>query len=180
MTQYCVAQQYTATHCNTLQHTATHWSTYSYVALCFQFSKIGNIRHIVVTILQCSALSPFSMEIVDTISTENALWIQFPLRMLHPWNTPNRETQIPQDKFKWDQDLSLNLYCEILRNPSFSIWWISGTRHFQWKLSRFLRETRRETLTENVSTSFVYLYAYITYIYIYIHMHIYIYTHVYP
>jgi len=41
----------------------------------------------------------------------------------------------PHYRFKLKQDLILNLYCEILRSLSFSIWWISGMLYFQWKLS---------------------------------------------
>jgi len=46
--------------------------------------------------------------------------------MLHLQYPPHRETQIPLYKFESNQQLNLNLYCEILRNLSFTIWWISG------------------------------------------------------
>jgi len=54
--------------------------------------------------------------------------------MVHFPNPPNPETQIPQYKFKWSQGLNLNLYRETPRNLSFSIWWVSGVMHSQWKL----------------------------------------------
>jgi len=48
--------------------------------------------------------------------------MQIPQKMLHPRNPPNRETQIPRYKFKVNQNPNLNLYREIPRNLSFSIW----------------------------------------------------------
>jgi len=59
----------------------------------------------------------------------------FSTEMLRPRNPPDRETQIPRYKFKLNQNLNLNLYCEIPRNLSFLIWWLSGVQHFQWNLS---------------------------------------------
>jgi len=53
------------------------------------------------------------------------LFWQLPFKMLHPRNTPSRETQIPRYKFKSNQKLILNLYRETLRNLSFLILWIS-------------------------------------------------------
>jgi len=41
--------------------------------------------------------------------------------MLHPRNPQNQETQIPRYKFKVNQNPNLNLYHEIPRNLSFSI-----------------------------------------------------------
>ena len=38
-------------------------------------------------------------------------------------------------KFVLHTNVNLNLYCAMPRNPSFSIWWILGMLHFQWKLS---------------------------------------------
>ena len=62
------------------------------------------------------------------------LW-QFPLQMLHLRNPLNPETQILWNNFKWNQHLNSNLYREIPENLSFSIWWISGITHFQFKVS---------------------------------------------
>ena len=59
---------------------------------------------------------------------------QIPLKMLHHWNPPNPETQIPGYKFKRNKNLNLKVYREISRNPSFSIFWILGVQQFQWKL----------------------------------------------
>ena len=42
-----------------------------------------------------------------------------------PLNPPNRETHISRRNFKLNQNSNLNLYREIPRNLSFSIWWIS-------------------------------------------------------
>jgi len=68
------------------------------------------------------------------IKGTSKIW-QFPPKMLHPRNPPDRETQIPQYRFKFNQDHMLNLCCEILRHLSFRIWWISGMLNFQWKVS---------------------------------------------
>ena len=51
------------------------------------------------------------------LSKEPHVW-QFPLKMLHPHNPPNPDTQISRYKFKLDQDLSLDWYREIPRNLS--------------------------------------------------------------
>jgi len=56
---------------------------------------------------------------------------QIPLKMPNPQNPPNRETQSPRYKFKLIQHLNLNLYSEIPRNLSFSIWQISGRKCLQ-------------------------------------------------
>jgi len=53
------------------------------------------------------------------------IW-QFPLKMLHPRNPPNREIRIPRYNFKLNQNLDLDLFRKIPRKSSFSIWWISG------------------------------------------------------
>ena len=60
---------------------------------------------------------------------------QFPLKMPHPRNPLNPETQNPRYKFKLNHNLNLNLYREIPRNLRFSIWWISGLLLFNCKLS---------------------------------------------
>jgi len=57
-----------------------------------------------------------------------------PPKLSHPCNPPNRETQIPPYKFRLKQNPFLNLYRELLRNLSFSIWWISEKWCFQLKL----------------------------------------------
>jgi len=57
------------------------------------------------------------------------IW-QIPLKMLQPQNPPNPATQIPRYKFSCsyyysdslNQNLNLDLYREIPRNLSFSIW----------------------------------------------------------
>ena len=49
---------------------------------------------------------------------------------LHPRNPPNREPQIPWYRFKLIQNFNFNVYQEIPRNLSFSIWSISGMQHF--------------------------------------------------
>ena len=43
-----------------------------------------------------------------------------------PRNPPHRKSEIPRYKLELDKNFNLNLYHEILRNPSFSIRWISG------------------------------------------------------
>jgi len=58
-------------------------------------------------------------------ATRFSIW-QFPLKMLHPKNPPNPETQISWYKFRLFLFLHFILYCEIPRNLSFSIWWILG------------------------------------------------------
>ena len=63
------------------------------------------------------------------------LIMTFSLKLLHPRHPSNRETQSPRYKFKLFQNLNLNLHCEIPRNLSFLIWWISGMLYFQWNLS---------------------------------------------
>ena len=45
---------------------------------------------------------------------------------LIPENSPNRKTRFPRYTAKLDQNLNLNLYREILRNLSASIWWECG------------------------------------------------------
>ena len=42
----------------------------------------------------------------------------FPLKMLCPRTPPNREPQIPRNKFELDQKFNFNLYREIPRNLS--------------------------------------------------------------
>jgi len=51
---------------------------------------------------------------------------QIPLNMPQPQNPPNRETEILRYKFKLNQNPNLELYPEIQRNESFSIWWNLG------------------------------------------------------
>jgi len=58
--------------------------------------------------------------------------------MLRPRNPPNRSTQIPQYRFNRVQNLNLNLYHQIPRNRSSSVWWISGMQHFWWKLPHLI------------------------------------------
>ena len=48
------------------------------------------------------------------------------MKLLHPTNSSNRDTRIPRYKFKSYQNLKFNLYREILKILSFSIWWMSG------------------------------------------------------
>jgi len=60
------------------------------------------------------------------ISQVSLLPSPIPLKVLHPRNPPNPQTQIPRHKFNWNQNLRLNLHSEILRTLSVSMWWISG------------------------------------------------------
>jgi len=70
----------------------------------------------------------------------------FPVKTLHLRNLPNPETQIPRYKFELNQNLKLNMYRKIPRNPSFSIWWILGlsrpwleSRDFgRWRISAWI------------------------------------------
>jgi len=55
-----------------------------------------------------------------TVSTDNTT------KTLNPQNPPNPETKIPQYKFNLHQNLRLNLYRKIPRNPSVSMRWILG------------------------------------------------------
>ena len=71
-----------------------------------------------------------SLKQKDIVSTHHCalhktLW-QLPLKLLHPLNPLNPETQIPRYNFQLNQNLHLNWYREIPRNESFSIWWILG------------------------------------------------------
>jgi len=47
-------------------------------------------------------------------------FIRMTLKMLHPWNPPNLETQIPRYRIKLNQNPNLNLYREIPRNLRLS------------------------------------------------------------
>jgi len=78
---------------------------------------------------------------------------QIPLKMLHSHYPPDPETRISRYKFKFNQHLNLSLYREILRNLSFSIWWILGVMHFQWNLSyrEGVAKTHMTDSTENAS-----------------------------
>ena len=51
----------------------------------------------------------------------------------------NRETRIPQYLAVQIQIWILAEFEFVQRNLSFSIWWISGVQHFQWKLSYLSR-----------------------------------------
>jgi len=51
-------------------------------------------------------------------------------------NPSNREIQIPGYNIKINWNPNLNLYHEILRNPGFSNWWISGCSIFSRKCYR--------------------------------------------
>jgi len=73
------------------------------------------------------------MHVIDICAE---IW-QIPLKLLHPRNPPHPETQIPRYKFKWNQDLNLNLYREIPRNLSFWIDGIWGRSIFSGKCHRW-------------------------------------------
>ena len=76
-------------------------------------------------------------EWVPTLSFESCACIQMTDSIENatpPRNPPDPENQVPRSKFKLNQNLYLNLNREIPRNLSFSIWWILGVWHFQWKL----------------------------------------------
>ena len=77
-------------------------------------------------------------------SARRSTW-QVPLKALPLQNPPNREIQILLCRFKLDQNLNLNSDCEIPRNLSFPIWWISGIQNGQ-VLYSFLRHFLREVL----------------------------------
>jgi len=69
---------------------------------------------------------------ICTVKSECSVWLdneeacQFPLKLLHPRNPPNRETPIPPYEIKLNQNFNLSLGHEIPRNLSLMIWWISG------------------------------------------------------
>jgi len=75
------------------------------------------------------------------------LWT-IPLKMLHPWNPPNRKFQIHLYKFELNKTHSLNLYHGIPRNLSLSNWQIFRMQYFQWKLSYCINEIINEVLQE--------------------------------
>jgi len=51
-------------------------------------------------------------------------------KTLHPRNPSNLETQFPWYKFKLNRNLNLDLYREIPRKLSFSMWWHRLYAHF--------------------------------------------------
>jgi len=57
------------------------------------------------------------------------------LGVLHPWHPPNPEIRISEYKFKLNQNLNVNMYHEIPRNLSSSIWLFLGVQQFQWNPS---------------------------------------------
>jgi len=57
----------------------------------------------------------------STISKNSNFSVQFQIG-----DPPNRDTQIPWYKLKFNHNLNLNVYREIPRNLSFSIWWMLG------------------------------------------------------
>jgi len=56
--------------------------------------------------------------------------LQIPLEILHPWFPPNRETQIPQNKFKLDQNL---IWFVPPDNEEIEwCWWMSVMSRLEW------------------------------------------------
>ena len=51
---------------------------------------------------------------------------QIPLKILHPRNLPNPETQIPRYEFEQNRNLNLTVNCETPKHLSFWIWWTLG------------------------------------------------------
>ena len=70
--------------------------------------------------------SSFPHPIESILSCYVSEYVAPQLKTLHPQNPPNRETQTPQYKSKSNHPLNLNLYSEIPKIPSFSIWWLFG------------------------------------------------------
>ena len=67
----------------------------------------------------------FTCETRLILSLWHGIW-QFPRKILPPPDSPNPKTQVPRFTSKLNQNLNLNLYREIPRNLSFSMWWIFG------------------------------------------------------
>ena len=111
----CSVLQCVAVCCSVLQCVAVCCCVLQYVAVC------------------CSVLQLFSCV---CCSDAKLIHITFSIGNIQTsWNLPNRETQFPRYKFKWNHNLRLNLYREIPSKLSFQIWWILKMKHFQWKLS---------------------------------------------
>jgi len=114
---HCNTLQHTVKHCNTLQHTATHlrcttkrMHQFADGARLFEHRKtcpshthntLNTLQHTAThcNTLQHTATHRHSMSIRCSQPRQVCLW-QFPVRMLHPRNLPNPDTQIPRYKYK--------------------------------------------------------------------------------
>ena len=124
----CIHSQNTYTH--TYEYTCIYTYTYVPVYICIckytytcMYMYICMYTHVqtVRCLYHRKVLdSMFSSRVI--VSRISQLW-QIPLKMLHPRNQPNPITQIPWNKSKWSPNSNLNLYRQIPRNLSFSIWW---------------------------------------------------------
>jgi len=117
---------------HTHTHTHTHIYIYIYICICIQVY----IHIYMYELRRGSCCTHRAQSCHWRHRVANSLNLrQIPLKSLHSRNPPNRNTQIPQYKFKEDRVFNLNLYCEIPRNLSFSIRWISEVQRCQSKLS---------------------------------------------
>ena len=88
----------------------------------------------------------------------------FPLKMPHPRNPPNLETQIPRYKLKRHQNLNLNLHRKIPTNPSFSMWWISVCSNFSGNCHILSSEVRILTQISRVSRRGGFLFSHMSFV----------------
>jgi len=105
------------------------------------YVRHGRFIHMYDMTHSCSQSSHMSSECIHMCDTAD---------MIHSYSESSRTTNATENSAHpkstkssnsnssvqiQNQNLNLNLYGEIPRNLSFSISWISGVQHFQWKLS---------------------------------------------
>jgi len=138
---------HTATHCNTLQHTATHCNTLSLTQqdwhwlVPLMYSNTHTVSLTMHDTFRWKCYTPEIFQIENfkyTHCLSHYTW-QFPLKMPHPRDLPNREIQISQYKFKLYQHLILNLY-----------WKIAYSRHVVSALVHLAHESYRHVGRECV------------------------------
>ena len=131
---WCTRDKFDGTYVyiHTYIHTYTHTPMYIYIEptpLVVSFSNVAvccsMLQHVAVCCsrphlwCQFQKLKGPARRIRWHLSLNKDLG-HIPLKMLHPQNPPNPETQILRKRIKLKRNYSLDLYREIPRNPSFS------------------------------------------------------------
>ena len=120
---------------HTLQHTATHCNTHcntSVIHIC-----IYNALNMLSVPITLSSLIFPATGCTATRTQTHTYTHKHPPPHTHtpPISTRSRNSNSSVQIQMSSLNLNFNLYREIPKHPSFSIWWITAMEHFQWKLS---------------------------------------------